>query len=175
MKRRAKLWTWAALAVVAVCGALAVMLAGIDAHERFVQALPAPLRLYYLNRVFDKPQPDCNECYVRLTGALRALARAQERGEDYGFDYVRLFPLLHREVDFDEPIPGAACWLVMAPRDERMYKALVEEFRQDPEPLKVCIWRRLVRLKELDAAEYASTRAALLKTPGMAAYVEAQW
>lgn len=168
MKLRAKAGAWVAgvaASLVTLWLTWVFVVAGVESHATFIQGLPAPVRLYYINQVLDQPEPDCGGCYGRIAAVLRALVAARAHGEDYGLDYVRLFPLVRRWHEFDEPIPMLACGLLLLRRDPRIYLELAQAFKQQPEPLKLCIWNQLSAAREFDPAEYELTRTALLKVP----------
>jgi len=175
MKRFAKIsLALAATGVLAV--ALELLIASGDSshYKKLVQILPSPIRVHYLNSVFDDPTEDCFGCRSRLLGSLRALkGDVQTHGEGYGFDHARLLPLLTDD-RYTEPISIYACDLVIVRREERVYKAMLHHFREDTTgSIQYCIRSSLFRLKQLQPAEYVLTRAALLKIPELSAYVQA--
>jgi len=174
MRRRAKLFYVIAATVLTIAAAFGWMSLRPNDYEKLVHALPSPLRLAYLNHIFDNPTEDCAQCYTRFIGALQALDRnRQMHGEDYGFDYARLLPLLRQGPDeIREPVPGSACYLILVRHDARIYRAMVQMFRHDQKSLRFCIENGPLRLGDRPPAEYELARMELLKLPEISAYVE---
>ncbi len=140
--------------------------------EQLVQVLPAPVRLYYLNRLFDEPTEDCFNCYSQLIGAMQALEKnALEHGQDYGFDFARLLPLLRQGKGYiREPVSVMACSLILKYPDERVYKTMAQSFSQDPKSLHACLVNYASNFKKFHPAEYELAHNTMLKDPALAVY-----
>lgn len=176
MKRSIKRWIGASILMLFVSwGALQVMMPRPAQYKQFIQVLPESLRIHYLNHVFDQATPSCDDCYGALIGALEALEEnANQRDSDYGFDYAKLIPLLRRgSNEFHEPVPQAACNLLLKLRRAPVYQAMSEAFQEDSTSLQVCIANGFKRLNQHQPSEYELTREALKKVPLLWAYLEA--
>ncbi len=128
MKLSAKIGIGVVTVVTVMCAVVWGITGSRPRHyEQLVQVLPSPMRLWYLNQVFDEPTEECLNCYIRIIGALSALRHhAQEGGDSDGLDLVRLVPLLD-DGAFREPIPKMACDLIQAKGDQRVFKAVAQE------------------------------------------------
>ncbi len=142
--------------------------------EQLVRVLPAPIRLYYLNRLFNEPTEDCFNCYSQLVGALRALeANASEPGQDFGFDPVRLVPLISQGAGFiREPVSGLACNVILLRGDRRVFAAMAQQFSQDPATLRSCLVGRASIFKTYHPAAYEHARSEFLKVESLQSYAD---